>query len=57
VLLKGFGADAQDEIADLKFGFAKQIVLCLADQKTGQRGDLLIDSAANLGFNPDFRRA
>jgi hypothetical protein len=50
MLLESFDADAQDEIAHLKLGFAKQIVLRLAHQKTGQIGDLLIDSETNLGF-------
>jgi hypothetical protein len=50
VFLKGFDADAQDEIADLKLGLAEQLVLRLADQKTSQISDLLLDGDTNLGF-------
>ena len=50
MLFKDFGTDAQNEFADLKLGLTEQIRLCLADQQSGQRGDLLIDDEANLGF-------
>jgi hypothetical protein len=50
MFLKGLRADAQDEVADLKLGLAKQIVLGLADQMAGQLGNLLFDGAANLRF-------
>jgi hypothetical protein len=50
MFVEGLGADAQDQLTDLKLGEAKQIALGFADQQSGQFGNLLIDREVNLGF-------